>query len=90
MANSSMSTGRPARAKEVKNGAGPLAGASAPPPLEGAGRAGQSAASAAKPTVDDIARKAYEIYEREGRQPGRDLENWLQAEIELGLRPGSH
>ncbi|MDD5408724.1 MAG: DUF2934 domain-containing protein [Candidatus Omnitrophica bacterium] len=27
-----------------------------------------------------IREKAQEIYEKSGRKPGRDLENWLQAE----------
>jgi HSP20 family molecular chaperone IbpA len=35
---------------------------------------------------DLIARRAFEIYEREGKIPGRDLEHWFQAEAEL-LRP---
>ena len=32
---------------------------------------------------DQIARRAREIYQRNGAQPGRDLENWLQAEVEM-------
>ncbi len=32
---------------------------------------------------DDVARRAYEIFEREGRPEGRDLEHWLMAEAEL-------
>ena len=32
----------------------------------------------------EVARRAYEIYERRGGVPGRDLEDWLQAEQELG------
>jgi hypothetical protein len=36
------------------------------------------------PTPEQIAQRAYEIYEREGRQEGHDLENWLKAEAELG------
>ncbi|MCE5312790.1 MAG: DUF2934 domain-containing protein [Nitrospiraceae bacterium] len=28
----------------------------------------------------EIARKAYEIYERNGRSEGRDMDNWLEAE----------
>lgn len=28
----------------------------------------------------EIARKAYEIYERSGRSEGRDVDNWLEAE----------
>jgi hypothetical protein len=39
--------------------------------------------SNSKPTHEEIARRAREIYERSGRRPGRDLENWLQAEREL-------
>ena len=63
---------------------------------EGGNGAGRSPVAPAKiarsatPTYDEIAQRAYAIYEREGRQPGRDVENWLQAEIELGLRHGTH
>lgn len=32
---------------------------------------------------DDIARRAYELFEKRGRQHGRHLEDWLQAEREL-------
>ena len=32
---------------------------------------------------DSIARRAYEIFEADGRQLGRDLENWFRAEREL-------
>jgi hypothetical protein len=32
---------------------------------------------------DEIAKRAFEIWEREGRPPGRDLEHWLAAEAEL-------
>jgi HSP20 family protein len=32
---------------------------------------------------DSIARRAFEIFEGDGRVFGRDLENWLQAESEL-------
>ena len=31
----------------------------------------------------EIAQRAYEIYEREGRSDGRDMDHWLQAEREL-------
>ena len=38
-----------------------------------------------KPLVeqDEIAKRAKQIWEREGRQAGRDLEYWLRAEQEL-------
>ena len=32
---------------------------------------------------DQIAQRAYEIYERDGRRDGRDMDHWLQAEREL-------
>jgi hypothetical protein len=32
---------------------------------------------------EDIRRRAYEIYLARGEQPGRDLDDWLQAEREL-------
>jgi len=35
------------------------------------------------PTDEEIAERAYFIWEREGRQNGRDRENWLKAEAEL-------
>lgn len=30
-----------------------------------------------------IQNRAYELYEAEGRQDGRDLDHWLQAEAEI-------
>jgi hypothetical protein len=30
-----------------------------------------------------IARRAYELFEERGREPGRDLDDWLCAELEL-------
>jgi hypothetical protein len=32
---------------------------------------------------EDIRRRAYEIYLEGGEQPGRELDDWLQAEREL-------
>jgi hypothetical protein len=36
-----------------------------------------------EPSYDEISQRAREIWERNGCLPGRDLENWLQAESEL-------
>ncbi len=36
-----------------------------------------------EPSFDAVSRRAFEIWERNGRMPGQDLENWLQAEAEL-------
>ncbi len=38
-----------------------------------------------KPSHDEIAMRAYELWDKGGRQPGRDLEDWLHAEAELTL-----
>jgi hypothetical protein len=35
------------------------------------------------PNHDDIRRRAYEIYLERGGLPGRELEDWLQAEREF-------
>jgi len=37
----------------------------------------------AKPSADDIARRAYEIYIQRGHASGDPLQDWLQAEAEL-------
>jgi len=31
----------------------------------------------------DIQVRAYELYEQRGKEPGHDLDDWLQAEAEL-------
>jgi hypothetical protein len=40
------------------------------------------------PTVthDDIARLAFELFERGGAEHGRDLQHWLEAERQLAQR----
>ena len=35
------------------------------------------------PTRDQIAQRAYELYERRGGEPGKDVQDWLAAEQEL-------
>ena len=36
-----------------------------------------------EPTLDQIAQRAYEIYQSRGGTDGQDMEDWLQAEREL-------
>ena len=38
------------------------------------------------PSHGEIARRAFEIYLSRGGVPGRDVEDWLQAESELRAR----
>ena len=40
-------------------------------------------------TARDIAGRAYELYEKRGREHGYDLDDWLQAERELQDAPRS-
>jgi hypothetical protein len=35
------------------------------------------------PTTEEIAIRAYEIYQARGGSPGTDVDDWLQAEREL-------
>ena len=36
-----------------------------------------------KPSHEEIARRAYEIFVERGRPDGRDLDHWLEAETQL-------
>jgi hypothetical protein len=36
---------------------------------------------------EDITHRAYEIYVQRGGEPGRDVEDWVRAEEELGAEP---
>ena len=49
----------------------------------GAQRAGRSKVSEPGLSHDEVAARAYEIYLARGATPGRDLDDWLQAEQEL-------
>jgi hypothetical protein len=35
------------------------------------------------PSRDDVARRAYELFQADGSEPGHELEHWLDAEREL-------
>jgi hypothetical protein len=39
---------------------------------------------------EEIRRRAYELYEQDGRQHGRDREHWLRAEAEVVSRSNEH
>ncbi len=43
----------------------------------------RNASRLAAATDSDIARRAYELYEQRGAEHGRDLDDWLLAELEL-------
>jgi hypothetical protein len=39
--------------------------------------------SAAAPSPEAVARRAYAIYEKQGSQPGHEVKHWLEAEAQL-------
>jgi len=45
-------------------------------------------ASREEPTIvlEQIAQRAYELYEARGREDGHDLDDWLRAEAEITSR----
>jgi hypothetical protein len=43
----------------------------------------KTSAERVHPTQEEIARRAHEIAEARGSEPGHELEDWLQAEKEL-------
>lgn len=43
----------------------------------------KSTESKGAPSQEEIAKRAYEIFERNGCKPGQDMANWLSAESEL-------
>ena len=45
--------------------------------------AGTSRGPDGGPSLDQIAQRAYEIYQSRGGTDGQDMEDWLQAEREL-------
>lgn len=45
-----------------------------------------SAHAVVEPVPGDVARRAYELFEQRGREHGRDLDDWYQAERELQTR----
>jgi hypothetical protein len=82
MPTAPMTSSPKGRTKNGKNGVGTVSDSSLAT-SSGVSASSASAAPSSRPTGDDIARRAFEIYEREGRQDGKDLENWLRAEAEL-------
>jgi hypothetical protein len=36
---------------------------------------------------ENIARRAYELYTQRGCEPGKDVDDWVSAEKELGAEP---
>lgn len=49
----------------------------------------RAAQRAARPTQEEIARLAYQLYERDGKPDGKDLEHWFNAEAMMESQFGS-
>ena len=65
--------------------AGPEVSSQASPGSNAGEAAGASrpAGSEPEPTIDQIAQRAFEIYQSRGGSDGQDMDDWLQAEREL-------
>jgi hypothetical protein len=48
-----------------------------------AARIKKATASKSKPTHEQVAQRAYEIYLERGATPGNPMHDWLRAEMEL-------
>ena len=66
----------PSSQSGIASDAGASAGRTAP-------QGGASGGTRGEPTLDDIAQRAYEIYQSRGGTDGQDMDDWLQAEREL-------
>ena len=53
------------------------------PPEAGQTAPRDGATPAAPPVYDDIARRAYELYQQRGAADGQEVDDWLRAEAEL-------
>jgi hypothetical protein len=42
------------------------------------------------PSHDEVARRAYELFEARGGEPGHELEHWLDAERQLSQTFATH
>jgi DUF2934 family protein len=49
-------------------------------------RDAQSIRERRSPSHDDVARRAYALYQARGAEDGRDVDDWLRAERELSGR----
>ncbi len=82
--NEDMST--PRRRRRDYDTLTPVVGTLASVPVATGGIASPLETVEATPTDDEIARRAYQIYEARGGAHGRDVDDWLQAERELRQR----
>jgi len=55
-------------------------------PAKKAGR--KKAVAAVEPTYDEIAARAFTVWQRKGCPDGRDMDNWREAEAELRAERG--
>lgn len=46
-------------------------------------RPAEETIAVAQPRLEDVARRAYELYEQRGAGDGRDWDDWFEAEREL-------
>lgn len=74
---------------ELKDGNGATYGANGSARPRNGAKARTSGNGHGHPSREEVAERAYQLYERAGRRDGSDLEHWLQAEAELISRRSS-
>jgi hypothetical protein len=79
----SPSTAKPRAGTRPPEGKAAVNGNGRPASNGGSVAATRPVARIGVPTSAQIAQRAFEIYEREGRPEGKHVEHWLQAEQEL-------
>lgn len=52
-------------------------------------RPAEETIAVAQPRLEDVARRAYELYEGRGAGDGHDWDDWFQAEQELRQSPAA-
>jgi hypothetical protein len=77
----------PRRRQKDREPLNPIAGALATVPAATGDISNQIDRLVLEPTYDEIARRAYQLYEDRGGEHGRDQEDWLRAEREVRQFP---
>jgi hypothetical protein len=75
--------GRGARRSTGPTTGGADAQATPGTPAAAGQRPGEAQPGKADPAYDDIARRAYELYQQRGGEGGQEVDDWLRAESEL-------
>jgi hypothetical protein len=80
--------GRAARGRSAEAASTPAASRPSETATESQTVSPDGPTDAPRPAYDDIARRAYELYQQRGSGDGQEVDDWLRAEAELRDAPG--